>query len=182
MLTKLKILVKKSIQVVACKYLWHSKVTDVLKVWTDNRQFTLQSLILTPYPLHFLIKKIRGFVNNKKKPTIIFSVWPLFILVHCPLAYYAPMIHHTFWPGLWPAPPGAKPSGSVLLPGPWAPGFSTPPAAVWTPLMHNGHCPATGEKAFILKTVCQCYLPRKSDYSTGKEIFCFYGFSATKTT
>lgn len=153
--------------------------------WRCER-ITDSSLSSRSYWLHTLsiswLKRLEDLWTIKKKPTIIFSVWPLFILIHCPLAYYAPMIHHTFWPGLWPAPPGAKPSGSVLLPGPWAPGFSTPPAAVWTPLMHNGHCPATGEKAFILKTVCHCYLPRKSDYSTGKDIFCFYGFSATKTT
>lgn len=38
-------------------YLWYSKVTDVLKVWTDNCQFTLHSLILSPHPLHFLSQK-----------------------------------------------------------------------------------------------------------------------------
>lgn len=38
-------------------YLWHSKVTDVLKLWADNWQFTLHSLILTPHSFHFLNKK-----------------------------------------------------------------------------------------------------------------------------
>lgn len=38
-------------------YLWHPKVTDVLKVRTEDGQLTLHPLILAPHSLHFLEKK-----------------------------------------------------------------------------------------------------------------------------
>lgn len=150
--------------------------------WRCER-ITDSSLSSRSYWLHTLsiswLKRLEDLWTIKKKKPIISSVWPLFILVHCPLAYYAPMIHHTFWPGLWPAPPGAKPSGSVLLLGPWVPGFSTPPAAVWTPLMHNGHCPATGEKTFII-FIAIAICPESQITVLEKRYFAFMGLVQLK--
>lgn len=115
--------------------------------WRCERM-TDSSLSMRSYWLHTL--SISWFEKNKKGPenrqhsahiSALISTACL-ILVPCPPTRYTPAIHRTFWPGWWPAPPGAKPSGSVLLPGPWALGFSSLPAVVWTHLMHNERCPA----------------------------------------
>lgn len=92
-------------------YLWHSKVTDVLKVWADNWQFTLHSLILTPHPLHFLNKKHHRYPTHVPQ-TSLMSTFTFFPIQNTPAT------HHTFWPWWWPVPPGAKLSGPALLPGP----------------------------------------------------------------
>lgn len=56
-LVTIQMLLQSQYQSFFTDYLWHSKVTDVLKVWADHWQFTLHSLVLTPHPLHFLNTK-----------------------------------------------------------------------------------------------------------------------------
>lgn len=139
-------------QDVELKYLRPPEITDVLKVWTDYGQFTLHSLVLAPHPLHFLNKWIRALwvltiIHNLHTHT---HTYPLFDY-QCTTNQCTPVIRRTFWPGLWQVPPGARPSGSELPRGPWAPSSSSPPAAVWTSLMHSGRCPAKEENETVIK-------------------------------
>lgn len=129
------------------EYLWNPEVTDVLKLWTYNRKFALHPLILTPHSLHFLSenKETKRLEYNLLSDEMNHLRVPLLGLFWC-----APRIRHTFWPGSWPALPGAKPSGWTLLPVLEGPDSSTPPAAVGTLPTHTGRCPARRTKSLFL--------------------------------
>lgn len=195
MLTKLKLWVMKypvcRIQIPVARQSY--RCAEGVNGWlTVHSPFAHIDSIPSPFPEYKDLSTInpwwKGGINSS-----MYSVCTCYTPISCltivcpflgywPLAYYTPMTHHTFWPGLWPAPPGAKPSGSVLLPEPSAPDFSTPPAAVWTPLKHSGHCPATGTFFFsvlFLKQSAMAIWPKSQ--ITAMENRHFYEFIVTET-